>query len=710
MEASIFGRDFGTVSGMAPRARVAMYKALWGGSGYTSDLAAAIDAAVSDGVDVINYSIGNNTPSLASSDAISFLFANDAGVFVSVSAGNNGPGADTVGSPASVPWVTSVGASTQDRTFQGSVKLGNDAEYFGASVTPGTDGFYQIIDSVDVPASGVDSADAELCFPGSLDPTAVAGKIVLCKRGTNARVEKSKVVADAGGVGMVLYNPDDAQALVTDNHFVPAVHINFTDGSAVKAYIAGEGAGATAEITAGQKEPAQGDVMADFSSRGADGAAEDLVKPDITAPGVNILAGNTPEPRTVDAGLPGQLFQSISGTSMAAPHVAGIAALLKQLHPDWTPDMIKSAMVTTGNHEVVKEDGSTPADPFDFGGGRVMPNSAADPGLVYTDPGFYGYLAFLCGSAPGVVGSGTCTALQGLGYSTDASELNEPSIGIAELVGSQTIDRTVTSVTAGTSNWTATIQAPDGFSASAVAPFSLAEGGSHTFAITFTRTTAAIDTWSFGWLILSDDAGHTAKSPIALRAEPIDAPSHITEAATAADGSLSWDVKVGYDGTLSADGFGLAADASDSVFVPQDPDQDITTGTFTDGVVVNEFTLTGAQYYAGGIQEDVNVVGDLDVFLYRQSGSNWALVAQSADGDSNEVVELVHPGGWHLSAGHPRVGDRRRRGCGRHASPVDRGPGWRRYRFADCACRHPRPVRRRDERQHRHHGGLHRRD
>ena len=132
---------------------------------------------------------------------------------------------------------------------------------------------------------------------------------------------------------MVLYNPDDAQALVTDNHWVPSVHINFTDGSAVKAYIASAGASATAQINGGEKVSQDAPWMADFSSRGPNVVALDIIKPDLTAPGVNVLAGNTPNPFL---GAPGQLFQSISGTSMASPHVAGVFALLKQAHPDWS--------------------------------------------------------------------------------------------------------------------------------------------------------------------------------------------------------------------------------------------------------------------------------------------------------------------------------------------------------------------------------------
>lgn len=651
VHATIFGRDFGIISGIAPRARVAMYKALWGGSGTTSDLAAAIDAAVADGVDVINYSIGSDTPALAGLDEIAFLFAEDAGVFVSVSNGNAGPGAETTGSPASAPWVTAVGASTQDRTFEGTAILGNGTTLRGASVTQGTNGALRLVDSasagngVDNPdINGSDAEEAQLCYPGELNPAVVAGNIVVCLRGVNARVDKSLAVDLAGGAGMILYNPSDAQALVTDLHWVPSVHVNFTDGSAAKAYIASAGAAATAEITAGVAVSAQGSVMADFSSRGPNGAAIEIMKPDVTAPGVNILAGHTPTPPLLEGGAPGELFQSISGTSMSAPHVAGVAALIKQLHPDWDGSRIKSALMTTARQDVFKEDGVTLADPFDFGAGHIVPNTAADPGLVY-DAGFPDYLAFLCGNEPGVVGPATCDSLIGAGFSPEASQLNLASITADEIIGPETITRTVTSVAAGSTTWTATVNVP-GYSAEVPAPFTLASGASQPFDVTFTRTDAPIEEWRFGELMLTSGA-YVVRSPIALRAAAIAAPGLQTAEATADSGELTWDVTVGYDGTLSANGHGLSADTAEVVHLNPDTDQDISTGTFTDGVVVNDFTLTGAQYYAGGLHEDAAVVGDLDVFLFYDADNDGFeladLVAQAADGDSDEIVELVHP-------------------------------------------------------------------
>ena len=227
VHASVLGIDRGIVSGIAPRAHVIAYKGLGELGGFSSDLAAAIDRAVADGVDVINYSIGSGSFAIGPDD-VAFLFAADAGVFVATSNGNSGPGPATIGSPASVPWLTSVGASTQDRTFQGSAASSDGWEFFGASITPGTD---------ELPLVDATDAGDELCFPGALDPAMVTGKVVLCKRGGFARVAKSEAVFLAGGAGMILYNANDGQSQVTDTHWVPSVHINNTDGLIIKDYL-----------------------------------------------------------------------------------------------------------------------------------------------------------------------------------------------------------------------------------------------------------------------------------------------------------------------------------------------------------------------------------------------------------------------------------------------------------------------------------------
>lgn len=634
VNAEIFGIDRGVVSGIAPRARIAAYKVCWNDAGcFLSDIVSAIDDAVADGVDVINYSIGGG-PSLLGPDDVAYLFAADAGVWVATSAGNAGPGPATVGGPASVPWITAVGASTQDRTFEGSVVLGDSSEYFGASVTGGTE-VLPIVDSAD--------AGSELCIPGELDSSVVAGKIVLCLRGQIARVDKSRAVFEAGGAGMVLYNPNDAMALVTDNHWVPSVHINFTDGSAIKTYISAEGSSATAQIFGGVATSVPAPFMADFSSRGPNEIAPDIIKPDVTAPGVNILAGAAPNPYL---GAPDQLFQSISGTSMSSPHVAGVYALLKQAHPDWSPAMAKSALMTTGSQTVKKEDGSTQADPFDMGGGHIAPTSASDPGLVY-DAGFLDYLGFLCGAAPQAFADpeATCAFLESIGIPTDPSDLNLASIGIGELAGFQTIQRTVTSVTPGTATYNVSFDAPSGVEV-AVSPtsFTLDEGESATYEVTFTtQSGAALGEWSFGSLTWSHGP-HSVRSPIAVKPVAIAAPDEIF--GTGTDGSLSYDVTFGYTGDFAAEPRGLIPAATQTDTVVDDPENDINAA-LASGVGVNFHAVdipAGTEYARFSLFDDyTDGQDDLDLYIFGPQSAGFPFVGGSGTPTSAEEVNLVAP-------------------------------------------------------------------
>ncbi len=629
--AQIFGVDRGTVSGIAPRARVIAYKACGDEGCFESDLTAAIDQSVLDGVDVINYSIGGGA-GVAGPDELAFLSAAEANVFVATSAGNEGPGEATIGGPSSAPWVTSVAASTQDRTFEGTVTLGDGQSFNGASITTGT---------AEVPIVDAAALGNELCLVDVPFSAPVTGSIVLCKRGENARVDKSKAVFDAGGAGMVLYDLDDAAALVTDNHWVPSVHINNTDGLAVKAFIAGAGAAASAQITGGEAAPAQGSVMADFSSRGPNPAAGDIVKPDITAPGVNILAGNTPTP---SLGAPGELFQSISGTSMSSPHIAGIYALLKQAHPNWSPAMAKSAIMTTARQDVVEEDGTTQADPFDFGSGHVQPGSTGpgsvfDPGLVF-DAGVEDYVAFLCGAERAVVVNpeATCAALVQAGFSTDASDLNYPSIGVAQVAGSQTVTRTVTSVagTPGPTTYTPTVEAPPGFDVSvSPAELTLAPGETASFDVTISNAGGApVGQWRFGSLTWAG-GDYEARSPIAVAASAFDSPALVQGAGR--NGRAAFGVQFGYTGGYDARGHGLAPREVTRGSVAQDPNQEFSP-TDPAGVTAHRFRVRRTAYMRWELTHPNNAV-DLDMYLFRGNTQ----VAASGSGGTDELIELTLP-------------------------------------------------------------------
>ncbi|RIK40463.1 MAG: hypothetical protein DCC55_14940 [Chloroflexi bacterium] len=642
--ASVLGMPRGTISGIAPRARVVAYKACLSLGCFTSDLAAAIDQAVADGVDVINYSIGGGA-SLTGADEIAFLFAADAGVFVATSAGNSGPGPGTVGGPASAPWITAVGASTQQRFFQGSVVLGNGAEYVGASITAGTD-WLPLVDAA--------AAGSELCFPGELDPDIVAGKIVLCQRGTIGRVAKSLAVFQAGGAGMVMYNTDNVDNLFTDTHWVPSVHTDLTPGLEIKAYIASN-TEPTAKINPGGVVSTwpQAPSMTIFSSRGPNPVAPDIIKPDITAPGLQILAGHSPTPGPDS--VPGELFQAIAGTSMSSPHIAGVFALVKQAYPDWTPAMAKSAIMTTAYQDVRDNDRVSPAGPFAMGAGHVNPGGKAnkgslfEPGLAY-DAGFLDYLGFLCDAAPEAFANpeATCGFLASIGIPTDASDLNLASVGVAELPGSQTITRTVTSVAKerGWRDYTVSVQPPPGYNVT-VTPsrIRLRSGDTATYAVTFSNVNAPIGEWRFGSLTWRDAAGrYDVYSPIALRATLFNAPYEISGTGTA--GSASFEIEFGYTGDYSAAAHGLEPAVITLDNVLQDPDQNFDPDDgFSD---LHQFNLSGAAFFRVAIPPEATETGaDLDVYVFDPSGQ---LVASSTLPGTNEVVDIPLPadGAWRV--------------------------------------------------------------
>ena len=639
--ASIFGQSLGTVSGVAPRARVIAYKGLGELGGFTSDLAAAIDQAVLDGVNVINYSVGGGAGA-PGGDEIAFLFADAAGVFVATSAGNSGPDPKTLGNPGTMPWMTTVGASTQTRFFQGTATLGSGAQYIGSSIT--------------LPVGTATLVDAEnhggdLCLPGSLDAGAVDGNVVLCRRGAIGRADKSLAVAIAGGVGMILYNNVDSDNLFTDTHHVPSIHIDNTPGLEIKAYIAANPGTATAAITTGELsswDPAPS--MTIFSSRGPNPVSPDILKPDVTAPGLQILAGNTPAP---GGGVSGELFQAIAGTSMSSPHVAGLLALLKQEHPDWSPAMARSALMTTSHQNVRDNDRVSAANVFSMGAGHVDPGrpndkgSSFQPGLAY-DAGLFEYAAYTCGENFGVFSSGTCDFLAGLGVPSDPSDLNLPSIGIAELAGSQTVTRTVTSVASenGWRTYDVSVEAPPGFTVT-VSPTSLRlkPGDTATYTVTIVNQSGAPNVWSHGSLTWEANNGlYSVYSPIAVKASLFSAPAAV--AGSGESGSASFGVDFGYSGPYTAAAHGLEAATVTTDNVLQDPDQTFSPADVGAGANAHTFNLSGEALFRIAMPpEATEANADLDIFVADPSGT---IVAASTAGGTNELVDLANPvdGTW----------------------------------------------------------------
>ena len=621
------------INGIAPRARLSIYKVCWElpdqstANCFGSDRVQAIDQAVADGVDVLNHSIGITQTDFLDPVMVAFFNAAASGVFVAASAGNSGPGAGTVAAPG--PWMTTVAANTHNRAGTASVQLGNGSSYTGSSFNTVDTGVKPFIDSETAGLPGADPAEVRLCFHASdnagvavLDPAKVTGKIVLCDRGTNARINKSLAVKAAGGVGMVLTNtaPIGTNA---DLHFVPSVHLESTDRAAVKAYAAT--ASPTARILPGTINfSAPAPLIAGFSSRGPSPAADgDILKPDISAPGVDVLAAVAPP------GNFGRNFDLLSGTSMSSPHVAGAAALVIDRHPSWSPMMVKSALMTTGTDLI------TGANPFHQGGGQINLNKAHDPGLVF-DSNAGDWIAFICGTQQL---TGPLCAAPPAGFGTiDPSDLNQASIAIGDLAGAQSVGRTARSVGSASETYTFSYSGLAGLTVTpSAASFTIAPGGTQSWSVSFTRTTAALNAYTTGYITWTGNRGHTVRMPVAIRPVQIAAPAELTF--TTATGPVSWEVKTGYAGTFTADVRGLVPATTTAYTVAQDADQNFTCGDVPPGVFRKDTTIpAGTSRYRVGIYEDAISPSGTDLDLFVCQGTT--LIGAEADGDSNEDVDF----------------------------------------------------------------------
>jgi hypothetical protein len=586
------------------------------GGCFGSDSVAAIDQAVIDGVDVINFSISGTSTNFLDPVEVAFLFAADAGVFVAASAGNSGPGAETVAHPS--PWITTVAAGTHDRLLEADAVTGDADSYTGASIQQDGTPELDLVYSADVGLSGADADEVRLCYPGTLDPDQVSGKMVLCDRGAIARVAKSQAVAEANGSAMILANTGPG-SLNADLHAVPTVHVDAADGDMIRDYVA-TAAEPTGYLTPGvsSTDPDAPQVAA-FSSRGPLLASSDLLKPDIMAPGVDILAAVSPREA-------GRNFDFKSGTSMSGPHIAGLAAVVKSAHPGWTPMMIKSALMTSSD--------DTAATPFAEGTGHVVPNAAIDPGLVYNS-GFLDWLGFLCGT--GQLTASYCPAL-----GIDPSNLNAPNIAIGELAGTQTVTRTVTNV-GPDATYVASIDAPGGIDVSlSPASITLASGESASYEVTFTSTeNAVLGEYAFGNLTWNDGAGHSVRSALVVR--PLQLATADLVSATGATGSTSFDVSFGYTGDYAAGAHGLEPAGLTVGNVVDDPANDINTALATGvGVTFHAINVPAGTALARFSLFDAYTDGndDLDLYVFGPSGG---FVGGSGSGTSAEEVNAVFP-------------------------------------------------------------------
>jgi hypothetical protein len=460
--AVLYGVQRGPVCGIAPGAHVIMYRVCLAAGCFSSDSVAAVQQAIRDGVNVINFSISGGANPYTDPVELAFLDATNAGISVNASAGNSGPGAST--SDHGGPWVTTVGASTGPRAFTSTLHLTADGgasfDVQGFTLTNGIGSPTPAVLAQTLPKAGGGNEDA-LC-QSDLAAGAATGKIVMCQRGTNGRIDKGRRVLAGGAAGMILYNAIK-QDTETDNHYLPAIHVD-GPSAPLLAFVNGH-TNVRAAWAQGSPSPSQPDVMATFSSRGPTG---DWIKPDVTAPGIQVLAGMTPQPdqTTADNGPPGNLFQAIAGTSMSSPHAAGVSALVKAAHPSWTPEEIKSALMTSAVQSVVKEDGVTPAGPFDDGAGSIRADRAVNPTLVFNET----YADFVA------AGSDTLHRI----------DLNLASIDATTMSGSVTTQRTAINVSGSNQNLQVIVTEPAGVTITVNDghPLLVKAGASVTFPIT----------------------------------------------------------------------------------------------------------------------------------------------------------------------------------------------------------------------------------
>lgn len=556
----LHGHEFGKASGMAPRARIAIYKVLYRlFGGYVSDVVAAIDQAVQDGVDVINLSVGPN--SSPSTTKITFLNPFDAallsavkaGVFVAQAAGNGGPFPKTLVSFS--PWITTVAAAVDDRRYKNYITLGNGKILSGLGLSPATQAnkSFTLVSASDVllDSSVMKYNPLDCQRPDLLNKNLVEGKILLCGYSFNfvsgtASIKKvSETAKILGAAGFVVAVENSYPGTKYDPVPTALPGILISDVATTKELIDYYNT-STKRDWAGRSTNFQGVAsiadglapilhnsapqVAIFSSRGPDVKDfsfedADVLKPDILAPGSLIWAAWAPN-GTDEANYEGEGFAMISGTSMAAPHIAGIAALMKQKYPRWSPAAIKSALMTTAN--TLDRSGRplqaqqysdtelmtlSPATPFDFGSGEVDPKAALDPGLIL-DASYSDYINFLC-SMPGVdsqevsnITGAPCNSARG-----KPSDLNSPSIAISHLVGTQTVKRTVTNV-AGTETYVISARMSPEIALEASPPaMTILSGSSRVISVSLT-TRWVTGRYSFGEILLKGNKGHMVRIPV----------------------------------------------------------------------------------------------------------------------------------------------------------------------------------------------------
>ncbi|YCH06128.1 S8 family serine peptidase [Arthrobacter sp. alpha11c] len=629
VDAVVDGRSFGITSGIAPAAKLSIYKVCWEdtdpttGGCYGSASVDAIEQAILDGVDVLNYSISGSTTSTTDPVSLAFLSAASAGIFVATSAGNSGPTASTVNHGA--PWLTTVAATSFSQELQGTIEFSDGSKFRGASIMNHEVSGAGVVLSTNA-ASG--EGNAALCAPGSLDPAKVSGKVVVCDRGVVDRTAKSAEVLRGGGVGMILVNLTES-SLDTDKHAVPTVHVNPPATQAIKDKVTANPTITVSLLnhdTTGLPAEAQPQI-AGFSSRGPLLATDsDLLKPDVSAPGVAILAGVSP------IGTGGDNFGFLSGTSMASPHVAGFGALILSKNPQWSPATVKSAMMTTAG-PVKLANGAVNKDVFATGAGQVDPAKVLSPGLVY-DATTEDYLKF-------VQGTGMDLGIAGLG-STLPRDMNVPSFALGNLAGKIEVTRTVTALTPGLYRASVNVPGVNVKVTPSVLNFGAA-GEKKTFKVQFENNNAALGKFAMGSLSWQG-ANKTVTSPIAVRPQSVIADKAMAFTGTGPNGSAAINIVSGTNAPVGVTVDGLSkADSSAVELVPGPFAGETNASNFVKKVTVGENSAL-AKFSVISSDE----AADFDMLVLTPTGQQ--LPSATASASESVTVPDPEPGDYYVFA------------------------------------------------------------
>uniref|UniRef100_I1JPZ7 Subtilisin-like protease n=2 Tax=Glycine max TaxID=3847 RepID=I1JPZ7_SOYBN len=517
--ASLYGIGKGTARGGVPSARVAMYKVCWLDDCNDMDMLAAFDEAIADGVNIISISIGGPSHDFFTDPiAIGSFHAMGRGILTSCSAGNGGPRPMTVENVA--PWLLTVAASAVNRQFTTLVAFGDGKNITGLSINtfapkkkmyPLTSGLL----ASNLSGEGYGSASG--CDYGTLSKEKVQGRIVYCVGGTGTQ---DLTIKELGGAGAIIGLDEEIDASYTT--VIPGTFVEAsTVGNTIDLYInSTKNARAVIHKTTTTEVPAP--FLASFSSRGPQTITPNILKPDLVAPGVNILAAYSKlvtltgyhEDNRYD------VFNILSGTSMACPHATATAAYVKSFHPDWSPAAIKSALMTTATPIKISDNFTE----LGSGSGQIDPVKALHPGLVY-DMRISSYIGFLCKAGFNNTNIGiligkpnfNCTSIK---PSPGTDGINYPSMHIQLLSASDRISavflRTVTNVGSRNSTYKAKVTTPKGLSVK-VKPNILKFSRLHqklSFKVVLKGPPMPEDTFVESASLEWKDSEHTVRSPI----------------------------------------------------------------------------------------------------------------------------------------------------------------------------------------------------